>query len=70
VLVGTDLGRLGPARESPEAAVADVAAAFRGHPVAGYRYRQDQQGGDWVDFLGTAGTVPKARISVPHLDDG
>jgi hypothetical protein len=69
-LVGTDLGRLGPARESPEAAVADVAAAFRDHPVAGYRYRQDQQGGDWVDFLGTAGAVPKVRISVRHLDDG
>jgi WD40 repeat protein len=69
-LVGTDLGRLGPPRESPEAAVADVTEAFRGHPVAGYRYQQDQQGGDWVDFLGTAGTVSKARISVRHLDDG
>jgi WD40 repeat protein len=67
---GTDLGRMGPSRESPEAAVADVTAAFREHPVAGYRYQHDEQGGDWVDFLGTAGTVPKARISVRHLEDG
>ncbi|MGH9010215.1 MAG: hypothetical protein ACRDYF_10270, partial [Acidimicrobiia bacterium] len=38
-LAGTDLGRLGPSRESPEAAVADVAKAFRGHPASGYRYQ-------------------------------
>jgi hypothetical protein len=69
-LAGTDLGRLGPPRESPEAAVADVAAAFRGHPAGGYRYQQDEQGGDWVYFLGSAGTVPKVRISVRHLADG
>ena len=47
-----------------------VAAAFRGHPAAGYRYQQDEQGGDWVYFVGAAGTVPKARISVRHLEDG
>ena len=67
---GTDLGPIGPPRESPKAAVADVTEAFRGHPAAGYRYRQDEQGGTWVDFLGMAGTVPKARISVRHLDAG
>jgi len=50
--------------------VADVTEAFRGHPVAGYQYRQDERGGTWVDFLGTAGTVPKARISVRHIEDG
>jgi hypothetical protein len=68
-LAGTDLGQLVPSRESPEAAVADVAEAFGGYPVAGYRYQQEQRGGDWVGFLGTAGTVPKARISVRHLED-
>ena len=67
---GTDLGPIGPPRESPKAAVADVTQAFRGHPAAGYRYRQGEQGGTWVDFLGMAGTVPKARISVRHLDAG
>jgi hypothetical protein len=69
-LAGTDLGRLGPGRESPTAAVADVAAAFKNHPAGVYRYRQDEQGGDWVYFLGTVGAVAKVRISVRHLDDG
>ena len=68
-LVGTDFGQFGPSRESPEAAVADVATSFRGYPAAGYRYQQEQRGGDWVDFLGRAGNVPKARISVRHLND-
>jgi len=67
-LAGTDLAELGVSRETPEAAVADVAAAFRGHPVAGYHFQQEQQGGDWVGFLGRDGTVPKARVSVRHLD--
>ena len=70
-LAGTDLGRFGPHRESPEAAVAAVTEAFGGYPARGYRYQpQGQEGGDWVYFLGTAGTVPKARISVRHLADG
>jgi len=68
-LAGTDFGQFGPSRESPEAAVADVAESFRGYPAAGYRYRQEQRGGDWVGFIGTAGSVPKARISVRHLND-
>jgi hypothetical protein len=67
---GTDLGPIGPPRESPTAAVADVTEAFRGYPAAHYRYRQDERGGTWVDFLGMAGSVPKARISVRHLDTG
>ena len=50
--------------------MADVAEAFRGHPAADYRYLQDEQGGDWVFFLGTAEAVPKARISVRHLAEG
>jgi hypothetical protein len=66
---GTDLGQLVPPRESPEAAVAGVVEAFRGHPVAGYHYEREQEGGDWVAFLGTAGAVPKARVSVRHLGD-
>ena len=70
-LAGTDLGRFGPHRESPEAAVAAVMEAFGGYPARSYRYQpQGQEGGDWVYFLGTAGTVPKARISVRHLADG
>lgn len=70
-LTGTDLGRFGPHRTSPEAAVAAVTEAFGGYPASGYRYRpQGQEGGDWVYFLGTAGTVPKARISVRHLAEG
>jgi hypothetical protein len=67
---GTDLGPIGPPRESPMAAVADVTAAFRGYPAAHYRYRQDERGGTWVDFLGISGTIPKARISVRHLEAG
>lgn len=70
-LAGTDLGRFGPHRESPEAAVAAVTEAFGGYPASGYRYQpQGQEGGDWVYFLGTAGNVPKARISVRHLAEG
>jgi hypothetical protein len=70
-LAGTDLGRFGPYRQSPEAAVAAVTEAFGGYPARGYRYQpQGQEGGDWVYFLGTADTVPKARISVRHLADG
>jgi hypothetical protein len=67
---GTDLGPIGPPRESPMAAVVDVTEAFREHPAGSYHYRQDERGGTWVDFLGLAGTVPKARISVRHLDAG
>jgi hypothetical protein len=70
-LAGTDLGRFGPYGKSPEAAVAAVTEAFGGYPAGRYRYRpQDQDGGDWVYFLGTAGGVPKARISVRHLTEG
>ena len=70
-LAGTDLGRFGPYRNSPEAAVAAVTEGFGGYPARGYRYQpQDYEGGDWVYFLGTAGTVPKARISVRHLAEG
>ena len=70
-LAGTDLGRFGPHRNSPEAAVAAVAEGFGGYPARGYRYQpQDYEGGDWVYFLGTADSVPKARISVRHLAEG
>jgi hypothetical protein len=69
-LIGNDLAPLGPPRAGPDAALADVVNAFRDQPVAGYRYRQDQQGVDWVDFLGTAADVPKARVSVRHVDGG
>ena len=70
-LAGTDLGRFGPHRNSPEAAVAAVTEGFGGYPARGYRYKpQDYEGGDWVYFLGTADSVPKARISVRHLAEG
>jgi hypothetical protein len=69
-LAGTDLGRFGPPRASPEAAVAAITEGFQGYPAGGYRYQQDQQGGDWAYFLGTAGTIPKARVSVRHLAQG
>ena len=51
--------------------MAAVTEGFGGYPAHGYRYQpQDYEGGDWVYFLGTAGTVPKARISVRHLAEG
>jgi hypothetical protein len=68
-LAGTDLAPLGSSQDTPEATVAAVARSFKGYPAGGYRYHREQRGGDWVGFVGMAGTVPKARISVRHVDD-